>query len=248
MIERKQLVAFAGRQQTTEDNIIREYFQHLFLSFLGRERGADHLLFKGGTALRVIWQSPRFSEDLDFTGTKATVPEIERLMEATLVNMEKEGVKTDLRESTKTSGGYLAIFRFATQDYASKIQIEISLRNDKKQAGEATLIRTDLVPPYMLVHLTERQLVAEKIQACLTRGKARDFYDFYFILRSRMAFQKTFAEDKSLKSKFLTALRKGNLDFKRELKQFLPVNQHMIIKNFPSALITEIERSLPGKK
>jgi hypothetical protein len=33
MIEAKALKQLADRQQTTMDNIVKEYFQHLFLSF-----------------------------------------------------------------------------------------------------------------------------------------------------------------------------------------------------------------------
>ena len=96
------------------------------------------------------------------------------------------------------------------------------------------------------MHLEENQLVMEKIQACLTRSKPRDFYDLYFILRSRMAFQKAFLKDKTLKAGILKSIESKTLNFNQELKQFLPVNQHRIIKDFPSILIKEIERNLPG--
>ena len=48
-------------------NIVREYFQHIFLGELYRLPDAGKILFKGGTALRIIYGSPRFSEDLDFS-------------------------------------------------------------------------------------------------------------------------------------------------------------------------------------
>ena len=48
-------------------NIVREYFQHVFLSELYKLPEAKRLLFKGGTALRIVYGSPRFSEDLDFS-------------------------------------------------------------------------------------------------------------------------------------------------------------------------------------
>jgi len=48
-------------------NIVREYFQHVFLGELYKLSNAEKLLFKGGTALRIVYGSPRFSEDLDFT-------------------------------------------------------------------------------------------------------------------------------------------------------------------------------------
>lgn len=246
MIEKRQVQNLAGNWQTTADNVVREYFQQLFLLRLYQEKGSDGLLFKGGTALRIIWQSPRFSEDLDFTGMNVTIKGIEVLMEGALAKIEMEGSKTEIIESKSTSGGYLAIFQFETSEYKSRIQVEVSLRNGKKSPGVAALVRSDLVMPYTLIHLKEEILVAEKIQACLTRGKARDFYDLYFILRSRMAFKEAFIQDKQLKAKILKAAKSGKIDFKRELKAFLPVNQHIIIKGFPDALVTEIERNLAG--
>ena len=48
-------------------NVVREYFQHLFLSYLYSLEGSEKMLFKGGTALRIIYGSMRFSEDLDFS-------------------------------------------------------------------------------------------------------------------------------------------------------------------------------------
>jgi len=246
MIEKRQVQKLAGSWQTTIDNVIREYFQQLFLSRLYQEKSSDKLLFKGGTALRIIWHSPRFSEDLDFTGVSITVKEIEALMEGALAKMEMEGIQTDLVESKGTSGGYLAIFGFGAAEYKSRIQVEVSLRSGRKSLGSAALIQSDLVAPYTLIHLKEDALVVEKIQACLTRGKARDFYDLYFILRGRMAFKETFIRDNRLKSKIIKAVKSGKLDFKRELKTFLPVSQHIVIRGFPETLLAEIKRNLAG--
>ena len=246
MIEKRQVQKLAQMWQTTADNVAREYFQHLFLSRLYEEKGSDGLFFKGGTALRIIWRSPRFSEDLDFTGVNITINGIETLAEGALAKIELEGIRTEIVESKGTSGGYLAIFRFEAAEYKSSIQVEISLRNGKKGLGTAALIQSDLVVPYTLIHLKEEILVAEKIQACLTRAKARDFYDLYFILRSRLAFMETFRQDKQLKKKIMSVIKSKKLDFRRELKTFLPVNQHMIIKGFPKTLVAEIERNLAG--
>lgn len=246
MIENRQVQKLAQTWQTTIDNVTREYFQQLFLSRLYQEKGSDSLLFKGGTALRIIWQSPRFSEDLDFTGVNITIKGIETLMEGALARIEMEGIQTEIIESKSTSGGYLAIFQFNASEYKSQIQVEISLRTGKKVLGVAALIQSGLVVPYTLIHLKEEILIAEKIQACLTRGKARDFYDLYFIFRSKLPFKESFIQDKQLKAKILKVVKFGKLDFKRELKAFLPVNQHIIIKGFPKALVAEIERNLAG--
>lgn len=245
MIEEKSLAGLAERYQTTIDNIVREYFQHLFLSGLYQEKESDSLFFKGGTALRLIWQSPRFSEDLDFAGSKISISRIESLMEKVLLKIEREGAKTSIDESKKTSGGYFAIFRLQGEDTKSDIQIEVSLRSGSQGKGEAVLIHSDLLPPYTLIHLDEKNLVREKVEACLSRGKARDFYDLYFILRSRMAFGEIFAKDKILKRKLLERTASGKLDLRSELKRFLPVSQHSLLKNFKSVLSAEIEKHLP---
>jgi predicted nucleotidyltransferase component of viral defense system len=246
MIEKRQILKLVELWQTTLDNVVREYFQQLFLSRLYQEKGSDKLLFKGGTALRIIWQSPRFSEDLDFTGAGVTIKEIESLIEGALANMEMEGMHSDIVESKSTTGGYLAIFEFIASEYKSKIQVEVSLRSGRKDFSSAALIRSDLVTPYTLIHLKEDILVAEKIKACLTRGKARDFYDLYFILRSRLAFKEAFIQDKQLKSKIIKAIESKKLNFRSELKTFLPISQHMVIKGFPRTLLTEIERNIAG--
>ena len=244
MIETRQVQKLAQAWQTTTENVIREYFQQLFLSRLYQEKGSEKLLFKGGTALRIIWQSPRFSEDLDFTGDIISIKGIETLMAGALAKIEMEGIQAGIIESKHTSGGYLAVFHFETSEYKSRIQVEISLRNGKKRSGTAVLIQSDLIVPYTLIHLKEELLVAEKIRTCLTRGKARDFYDLYFILRSRLAFKEVFIQDKRLKAKILAVIKSGKLNFKRELKLFLPISQHMVIKGFPDILIAEIERNL----
>ena len=68
MISKETIIALACRYQTSEfPNIVREYFQHVFLSGLYQLPDAEKMLFKGGTALRIIYGSPRFSENLDFS-------------------------------------------------------------------------------------------------------------------------------------------------------------------------------------
>jgi hypothetical protein len=88
--------------------------------------------------------------------------------------------------------------------------------------------------------LVREQIVGEKIQALLSRGKARDFYDLYFILRANLLS----AESKAVLPQVLEKLRRIRIDFKKELKEFLPRSQWAIIRNFLVALEREIERFL----
>lgn len=228
------------RLQTTRDNIAREYCQHLFLSRFYRQRGTEKILFKGGTALRILWQSPRFSEDLDFSGAKIPQSEIENTLQEVLIEIEREGLATDVEESKSTTGGYLGKLLFRWGRFSVSIRIEVSQRKSPF-LSEQTLVRCDWIPAYPVFHLTEQEMVLEKIADLLGRGKPRDFFDLYFILRSRRTlFQ--FKKDKSLKKRILEKLHKTVCDpsYLGELKQFLPASHHSLLKNFPSLVEKEL--------
>ena len=113
MITGETLQKLATQYQTGAfPNIVREYFQHVFLSELYKLPESEKLLFKGGTALRIVFLSPRFSEDLDFTGTNISQSEVEEIFTNTLVALEKTGIEVELQEGKPTTGGYIGIAIF----------------------------------------------------------------------------------------------------------------------------------------
>lgn len=237
MITKETVKNLAVKNQTTELNIVREYFQHLFLTYFYRQKSATKIFFKGGTALRIIYRSPRFSEDLDFSSVIKSVSVFEDLVIAALLEMEREGVRGEIQESKKTSGGYLAVIHFEYESRPVAVQLEISFRK-KGISGEAVTIANDFIPPYALIQLFQKQLVEEKIQALLSRQKPRDFYDLYFLLRANLI---TPAE-KSFMAEALAALKKTKISFAKELKIFLPQSHWLVIRNFPESLEREIRR------
>lgn len=237
MISEESINKLVAKYQTNALNVRREYFQHLFLSYFYQQPKSECIYFKGGTNLRVLYHSPRFSEDLDFNCAFVNFSEIEELMLNTLHQMEKENMSFILKEAKQTSGGFLAIVSFESFNNPIDIQIEISQRNEEKK-GETMAISNDYIPFYNVISVTENQLVFEKIRALLARKKPRDFYDLYFILRKQMLIP-----DKNiLFPKVLTALRITNINFEVELKQFLPASHWAIIKDFKATLEREINR------
>ncbi len=180
MVSQNTIGELVKKYQTTELNVVREYCQHLFLSYLYQKRFSERILFKDGTALRLIYNSPRFSEDLDFSGFNIKMKELEVIFLNTLMDIEKGGIKVYLKESKVTSGGYLGIIIFEILDYKDEIRLEVSLRNKKKIKGEFHIINSDYIPPFTLVSLIEKQLIEEKIKALQERAKPRDFFDIYF--------------------------------------------------------------------
>ncbi len=237
MLSSDHIHQLATKHQTTELNILREYFQHLFLSYFYQHQETDSILFKGGTALRIIHHSPRFSEDLDFSAPKLPIPHIEQALQKTLIDLQKENVNPQLEEAKITTGGYLATISFASPFGIMKILIEISQRH-KSSTGQAVTIVSDFIPPYTLMELTSDQLIAEKVTALQTRQKPRDFFDLYFILRANLLSPK----QKHILRHIAPLIETSHLNFATELKQFLPKSHWPIIRNFPTTLKQEINK------
>ncbi len=237
MLEPKILEQIATRYQTTMSTVVREYCQHLFLSALYRHKEASLILFKGGTALRIIYGSPRFSEDLDFSSS-LSVSDIENVFEKNLIEIQRSGIEVDIKEAKKTSGGYLAIVIFNILSFSSEIFIEVSGRNKKELSSHVSLIQSDFVPPYSVIHLATEKLIKEKTEAVLTRSKPRDFFDIYFLLRSHL-FPTHMKKKLNL---ILNKLQAKDIHFSKELKLFLPVSQHIIIRDFKNTLKRELLR------
>jgi len=231
-------------------NIIREYFQHLFLSELYKLPEAEKVLFKGGTALRIIYNSPRFSEDLDFSVFE--VENVKHYVESFFIKVlgeiEKSGIKVDLGEKIgPTSGGYFGLATFNMMDYPPVgVEINISSRNGKTIRGEVDSVVNNFVPAYTVIHLPQNELVDEKIFGALReRNKPRDFYDLYFIMRSRMLSVEQKKKLSQIKDEILT--KATGMDFKTELGAFLPADQQAIIRDFGQRLRSEMERQLASQ-
>ena len=228
------------KYQTREDNIIREYLQHLFLSFLYNQRESENLYFKGGTALRIIYHSPRFSKDLDFSAPKGILPsKLDNLFLETINKINNEGVAVNLKEAENTSGGYLGIFSYQLYNFQGEIQLEISLRKKNNFKKEITTIVSDFLPPYVLIQLASPLIVEEKIIALENRHKPRDYYDLYFILRHPEL--NKFIDFEKIK-KVKEILLKEKINFKKELEVLLPISHHPLLKNFKESLLREIEQ------
>jgi predicted nucleotidyltransferase component of viral defense system len=237
-------------QSTNVSNIVREYFQHLFLAELYKLSESDKLLFKGGTALRIVYGSPRFSEDLDFSLFHVDHYKIKEFVESLFIRVlseiERIGVRVELgKKSNVTAEGYYGNAALQLYDESTEIIINISTRNGREMNGEVDSIVNDFVPVYNLIHLPQLELVEEKIfNALLKRKKPRDFYDLYFIMRKGMLSIDQKKRLSTLKTMIVTESEK--IDFRQELGAFLPVDQQAIIRDFQRALSNELNRQLSG--
>lgn len=240
MLSLESLKEFTKKYQTIEKNVVREYIQHLFLSSLYKLPEAEKLLFKGGTALRFIYGSPRFSEDLDFSAEGIYRYEtIDELFVNALSVLEKQEIKITFKEAKPTTGGYLGIIHYELYGFIEDVKFEISLKRDKKLIEEIATIVNDYTLHYTIVCLSEKEIIKGKMAALISRKKPRDYYDLYFFLRHPTLHK--FVEKTRLKE-VLKNLEKEKINFREELSILLPVSHQIILKDFKSNLIREIKR------
>src|SRR3989344_2742559 len=244
MLNTENLAKFIKQAQTNAENVTREYCQHLFLSYLYQQPRSERLLFKGGTALRIVFGSPRYSEDLDFTGINIRQREVEEIFTNTLAGVENTGIRVELEEGKATTGGYLGRAYFFA--YGKKVPIEnqVSLRNGRNSKGITALIENDYIPAYSLIHLQKDEIMRGKIRALIDRRKPRDFYDYLFLLSGNYPLTK----EKETMTKVLKLLRDSKIDFRRELKELLPASHMMHLRNFKKILERKIEEYIGEQK
>lgn len=239
MILRSQIHELHIRWQTTELNVAREYVQHLLLSALyGGIREEAALAFKGGTALRLLRQSPRFSEDLDFTGW-AKGFHVDRWIRLAHKEAAKSGLDFTLRESSPTSGGWFALSETKVHDWPVPIEWNISLRGRGGGRMETVLVTSPMGPPYSVRALPIEEASMEKVEALLRRKEPRDFFDLYFLLRSRLGVSTLLAHKKVLSAAVKTLEPKRA---EKELKLFLPRSHWALLRHLPGSLAQELER------
>ena len=239
MIEIEAIKKLAVKHQTREENIIREYLQHFFLSVFYKQKESRGILFKGGTALRIIYGSPRFSEDLDFSFSLALKKQvIENAFLETVSKISESGIEINIKDSKITSGGYLGEIFYNLYGFKGCILFEVSSRKIKRNLSqETTTIVSEFFPPYIIEHLAASKIVEEKILALLERKKPRDFYDLYFILRHPLL--RTYVPRNKIEELNKLVI-KGKVNFARELKTFLPLSHQSILKNFKKNLLKEL--------
>lgn len=250
MIEVNLLENIAKKEQTSVfPNIIREYIQHLFLTELYQFPGSEKLLFKGGTALRIVYNSPRFSEDLDFSLFEVPNNEVEVFIENLFLNvlakLESTGIHIEINnKSAITSGGYFGLATLHTNNYPPiNIEINVNSHDREKMKGEIDSISNNFVPTYTLYHLPQNDLVNEKVfLALMQRKKPRDYYDLYIIMRKGMLSP----DQKTQLGKIAREIIENakQIDFQEELGTFLPINQQSIIRDFSKTLEREMQNQL----
>ena len=239
MINKEQVDTLAKDYQINEFTVVREYLQLLFLSYLYKEREAEKIYFKGGTAIRLLFGSPRFSEDLDFSTTYSKI-QITSLIKNIERAMSKElpDLKIILIYSGKNS------LRFRMKQKSVDFKYPITVRLDFiKIAKPSKIIVSPLLSKFpiaifpLICHLSKEEILAEKICALASRGKGRDFFDLWYLLEKEIPLAKKLVKKKfegigktyDLKEILKKVKSYPQKKLTQDLAPFLPRSQRKII-------------------
>ena len=171
-------------------NILREYLQYKILEIIFNSQYASKLSFLGGTALRIVHNNTRFSEDLDFDNFALTEAEFADLATEVQKGMIKLGFETEIRNVFKGAFRcYLKIPKLlfdndlaVMPDEKILIQLDTAPHFFDYEPDKNILNKFDVFTQIFVTPLDI--LLSQKIYTIFNRkrAKGRDFYDTVFLL------------------------------------------------------------------
>ena len=185
MLTRQQLQRLAQREHIGLSAQERDYVQHLLVALLSFRSQA--LIFKGGTALRMVYHGNRYSEDLDFNGPN-DVPWLRETWVGVTKELERYGLVADIRQEWPGEVGYSFDVSYQGPLFdgrdrtKGKVRVDISLREEQVVTRRELVTPVyDDVRPFVVTVLAPEHLIAEKMRALLVRAKPRDLYDLWLM-------------------------------------------------------------------
>ncbi len=190
----KQLV-----EKTRDNNIarcvVREYLQARLLENIQESGAFETWAFVGGTALRFLYSSSRFSEDLDFSLSAVGAEDnFTNIIKKAKNSFHTEGysviVKTQTEKTVKSAflkfPGLLYEIKLSPhQSETISIKVEIDTNPPEGAGFETSVIRKYCF--LNILHYDKSSLLAGKVHALLNRKyvKGRDIYDLMWYLSDR---------------------------------------------------------------
>ena len=168
-------------------NRLREFLQILCLKIIHDKGYFKNVAFVGGTALRVLYDLRRFSEDLDFSVIKTEGYDFSEIIKALEYELKLYGLNVESKNKIdKTVQSSFLKFNQLLKEFGLSqleeqklsVRIEVDSNPPKGWGTESTLINKTYVFP--ILHFDLPSLYATKLHACFFRRfiKGRDFYDF----------------------------------------------------------------------
>ncbi|TKJ28052.1 MAG: hypothetical protein CEE40_12595 [Chloroflexi bacterium B3_Chlor] len=173
-------------------NQVREYLQARILDSLQSAGGMIPLAFHGGTALRFLYVTPRYSEDLDFVLERDEAQyDLPRYLSAIEAHLRAEGyvVRTGMSEQKAVQSASIRfpglMYELGLSPHTDEV-LWIKIEVDTNPPAGAVLATT-VVRRHVTLHLQHHDrasLLAGKLHAILHRPytKGRDIHDLLWYL------------------------------------------------------------------
>ena len=233
MLTRAQIQRLAQRHGIGVQAQERDYLQYLLLFSL--YSSSQELVFKGGTALRIVYKGNRYSEDLDFNGP-AHISMLKSLWQNVLDDLDGFGVIAEIRNEWQSVVGYSFDVSYQGPIYdgrdrtKGKVRVDISMRREDIDTRRMLVTSEyDDIRPFVLTAISPEHLLAEKVRAFLVRSKARDVFDIWLLINQGVSVDRILIEKKlalyeiPLTTQNLNeALDKAKADWGRDLRPLLP--------------------------
>ena len=183
-----------------EENALKEILQEVALYALSTTDFFSKAVFQGGTALRILYQLPRFSEDLDFILNTAEssfqwqeyIDQIFKVF--TLYGIEPE-ITDRKQENTAVQKLFLKdnsigkILKLNYQHHAHrKLLIKLEIDTNPPQGSAAAIRYLDFPIDYSIIAQDLPSNFSGKCHALLCRPymKGRDWFDFAWYVSQRV--------------------------------------------------------------
>ncbi len=233
--------------KTIEDrqNAVHEVMQQICLAGLNRAGFFEKAAFYGGTCLRIFYDLPRFSEDMDFSLTErddnfnlemyfdAIINEFTLLGREVQIQKKEKTGDTQIESAFLKDNTEIINIRFQTEP-SIKIKIEVDKLPPLKFNTEHKLL---LLPfSFMTRCFTLPGLFAGKMHALLfrkwhNRVKGRDWYDFEWYIRNNVALDFTHFKERVIQSEGIEFANLTPDQFKQLLKEKINTTKIEMVKS-----------------
>lgn len=185
MLTKIEIQKLAINRKIDEYSLLREYFQILLLKEFYALSGSENTFFKGGTAIKLIFGSFRFSEDLDFT-TDTTKVAIYKILENSLKEITRfTNSHGTIKEQETVGNNFTFKVTLSGLPIPSPIFIKTDFSARESILEPETSVLTTALPisPLPIIrHLSRKEILAEKIRAIMHRVRGRDVFDLWYLL------------------------------------------------------------------
>jgi predicted nucleotidyltransferase component of viral defense system len=239
MILAQELRKAARDRSLPVDLVEKDYILGWLLFGIASSSVSKQLAFKGGTALSKVYfpNQWRLSEDLDFTLLKETdltviatsiEQEIPRLVQ------KASGIAATIKHQPFTNPTYLqSRFQYTGPISKNKVKIEISKEEFVGDVVQKSVPQLLDYPRFVVNVYSLENLLAEKIRTLLQRGKVRDYYDVWKLLKVEKF------DNGRVKDIFLQKCKTKNIVFS-SLEQFFPTDLIGILKPYLNKGLTRL--------